>query len=825
MKRGFNRRPPPDLLTRLRQNSLQFACIVAITSGCVASEPLTLPIDPTSESVLFAIRGTAEEKARIFAYAPDAVPPLSIGGEEVFVLSYPVDVSALGLAEGEQPRPNDTDPARPFPPGYAAFRWNSDRDGWTAFTETELEEQLGDRVLREVEQCEAQGGCYRRREATDYEYCELPCVDPPDPVGPTPPIPPALPDFGTCPSGWTTRTTIAADGTYCEPPALQPCQPGSTQFLGDDACTRVGASCPADGWPASLPSGRPIHFVRAGATGDGTSKASPFGTIAEAIAASSPLDVIALFAGTHPGGAIVDRSLAIAGACSDTVIAGGSPAIQISVGTNVALSDLTVAGDGDGIAVVGTAMLDGVTVSGGSRGIFVEGMMTARELWVHDARDGGVVGFGPAVIRAERVRLSENIAYGLRLDERAVAHLDDSIISGSHPHANTELEFRGYGALATDGARMFITNALFEGNDGNAIAAWYSATASITMIVDRDGNGDYSFDLDRDAVGYASRLVTLRADSGSVWTFRAGTAHVSDVYVQGSGGGLFGRLGGRLNAERVLLEANSGVGIESSNESTLVLEDVTVRDQNAEGAFVDEGSLTATRLQIVRPIGFGLDVRGSSNGQGAATLTDLLVTGVRSRFPDFLDFYCESDGTGLRVVGDSRVEVSRALFEGGVRGIGFDSEDEHSLDNVLIRGAERHGICAANGSYIVANLRIEDVSGRGLELYGGYMETNDLAVVGTKRVDDPEPSGVGIYLWGINNINVVRIAVLPLRTFLLSDNARNGILMLNGSQAMLQDGEIAGSDTGIELVNQPAFDPTTLYTNVIFRNNGHHLVF
>jgi hypothetical protein len=267
------------------------------------------------------------------------------------------------------------------------------------------------------------------------------------------------------------------------------------------------------------------------------------------------------------------------------------------------------------------------------------------------------------------------------------------------------------------------------------------------------------------------------------------------------------------------------IGVESSGGSSLVLEDVTIRDQSAEAILVQEGSLDADRLQIVRPTGHGIDVRGSDAGQGAATLSDLHVTGVRPRNPSSLSFSCFGDGSGLRVVDDSRVEVTRALFEGGARGIGFNSFDEHSLEHVLIRGAQRQGLCAANGSYDVSTMRIEDVSGRGLEIFGAYMETRDLAVIGTKKLDRPEPSGVGVYLYGINNIMDVRIAVFPLRTFLLSGNESRGILMENGSQAMLTDGEIAGSEIGIELVNQPAFDPTMLYTNVIFRNNGSHLVF
>jgi hypothetical protein len=771
--------------------------------------------------VLFAIRAE-NEKPRIFAFPADQIPPLALGDEELHLIAYPLPLDRLGLTAGAQPQPSDTDPARPLPPGFVAYRSDETRESWTMISADDLTAALGTRVLADVVECEVMSGCIRRSEELGLQYCELPCDEPPDPMFPQEPTPPSLPDFGACPSGWVTRQSLALDASYCEPPDTASCPAGSAHFTGDAQCDRIGAACPADGWP-SLPGGRTVHFVRAGGAGDGTSKAAPFGTIQQAIAAAGPLDIIALYAGDHAGGVVVDRAVELRGACSETTISGGSPALVVDA--DVSLFDLTVVPAGDGIDVRGNALLQGVTIDGAARGIVISGSLVARELVVQASREGGLIATGTGDVRVQRAVFTENVSHGIRVGGQAIARLEDIAVRGSMRHASGAFDRRGYGALA-DAGRMVITRGLFERNRGNAIATWYSATSSVTYAVDRDGLGGYSFDLDNGAFGEISYLVTLRASSGSVWTFRTGHAVAKNLYVQASGGGLFARSGGRLEAERVLLEANSGVGIESSGAGNVSLRDVSLRDQSMTGAntglgiLIDDASLDANRIQILRATGQGIDVRGSPETQAAATLENLRVSDVQPRSADSLSYNCLGDASGLRVRADSSLMLDRAVFEGGARGIGIDSYDQQTIRHVLIRGAKRTGLCATNGTYSVENLWIEDTTGLGIYLFGGYMETTNLAVLGTKRIESDEESGVGVVLAGRNTIMDVRIAVFPVTTFSIAGNEARGLQMENGSQAMLQDGEIAGSDIAIDLVNQPGFDLASLYTNVIFRNNA-----
>jgi hypothetical protein len=285
-------------------------------------------------------------------------------------------------------------------------------------------------------------------------------------------------------------------------------------------------------------------------------------------------------------------------------------------------------------------------------------------------------------------------------------------------------------------------------------------------------------------------------------------------------------MGGRLVADRVLIEGSTGVGVESSGNGNVTIRDAAIRDQamgmadTGQGMLVIEAALTADRVQIVRPTGHGIDVRGSPVVQAAATLSDIDIRSVRLRSPGATSSLCFADGSGIRARNDTSLTVRRAVIEGGARGIGIDSFDQHTIEHVLIRSAERTGLCANNGVYQVRNLRIEEVTGVGLDLFGGYMETSDLAIAGTRRIEGDERTGIGVHLHGINTIMDVRIAVFPVTTFLLSENESIGLQLENGSEATLQDGEIAGSEIAIELVNQPGLDLTALHDNVIFRNNA-----
>ena len=149
-------------------------------------------------------------------------------------------------------------------------------------------------------------------------------IDLPTVAEPLPPAPPrlAIPPSWDCPAGW--RSVSVAEGiSECTPwpeGGQLDCPAGEAHFPGTAGCALVGAPCPADGWPAALPAGRPVRYVRApGTAGDG-SLTRPFGTINAAIAGATEGDVIAVASGTYDEFFVLPAGVALYGACAAETI-------------------------------------------------------------------------------------------------------------------------------------------------------------------------------------------------------------------------------------------------------------------------------------------------------------------------------------------------------------------------------------------------------------------------------------------------------------------------------------------------------------------------
>ncbi|NIS34721.1 MAG: hypothetical protein GWN73_30450, partial [Actinobacteria bacterium] len=77
----------------------------------------------------------------------------------------------------------------------------------------------------------------------------------------------------------------------------------------------VGDPCPAGDFPTALPAG-PVRYVRPGATGGDGTMASPFGTVADALAGAPDGVVIALARGTHAEAVSIAANATLVGACA-----------------------------------------------------------------------------------------------------------------------------------------------------------------------------------------------------------------------------------------------------------------------------------------------------------------------------------------------------------------------------------------------------------------------------------------------------------------------------------------------------------------------------
>jgi hypothetical protein len=291
-----------------------------------------------------------EDLTRVEAHdleAPNRRVPAA-GAGALTLLLYDESLVSLGLPEGTLVR-HDAEDGRPLPVPARAF--TGDLSGeWEASLADQSALFRSFRIAPEPPaQCAARSGCYP--DAAD-RHCVRPC---PLPAPPEPPLTPRAPVLVPCPAGWAE--VDRASVTLCEPrpgePELPACASGTHPFLGG-ACRAIGPPCAADGWP-SPPSGRPVIWIRAGASGSGT-RDDPIGTIAGAIAASARETVLAVAAGRYPEPVpLLDRELL--GACASEVIVEG----DVTAGA-ATIRALTIEG---ALRVSGSLSLEEAAVTGG----------------------------------------------------------------------------------------------------------------------------------------------------------------------------------------------------------------------------------------------------------------------------------------------------------------------------------------------------------------------------------------------------------------------------------------------------------------------------
>jgi hypothetical protein len=147
------------------------------------------------------------------------------------------------------------------------------------------------------------------------------------------PTPPALPVLTPCPEGWVEVPRAGPDDVAtCDPwpeTGYEECGAvDEAHFPGEPGCVRIGTACSADDdWATGLPGDRPIRYVLAGAPagGDGT-RASPFGTIAEATSGAASGTVVAQSKGTLDEVVLLPSGVTLWRACgAETVVSSSVP--------------------------------------------------------------------------------------------------------------------------------------------------------------------------------------------------------------------------------------------------------------------------------------------------------------------------------------------------------------------------------------------------------------------------------------------------------------------------------------------------------------------
>ncbi|MEO1271180.1 MAG: hypothetical protein AAFX99_24070, partial [Myxococcota bacterium] len=274
------------------------------------------------------------------------------------------------------------------------------------------------------------------------------------------PVTPALPRW-FCPDGWENVQLFSsaeqfgdhwpdtlAIPTACRPPELpRSCPPGMMPVVGESGCVRMGPECPSDGslWPneaalrarAAEYEGRVWYVSPDGLPeGDGTPQ-NPLGSVAVAVAQAVAGDVIALGVGTFMETVVLDKNVALVGACVEGTLLtapdpGSEAILRVARGSAARrwVSDLTLTGARPGLSVdrVSGVQVHAVHIRGASGVGVLAGSFSGLPLVLEDVLitdtvqtqlSGGFEGGGAGaflsqgVVQANRLTLIGNSLGGI----------------------------------------------------------------------------------------------------------------------------------------------------------------------------------------------------------------------------------------------------------------------------------------------------------------------------------------------------------------------------------------------------------------------------
>lgn len=483
--------------------------------------------------------------------------------------------------------------------------------------------------------------------------------------------------------------------------------------MGEPTCARIGSACATDGWPTGLPVGRPVVFVddAAAAGGDGSTHATAFRTITEAVAIAPDGAVIAIATGSYDEDLVLSRGLLLFGACVSGTRLTSSRATDADVGAlelgaSCGARNLAIeSAERNGIVVRGDAVtLDDVLVHGARiDGIWAPtGSVTARSIIVRDMRPSstGMFGRGAEANGGVHFLLSRAVIEG-GADVGAFAssastwlELEDIAIAGVRSDSHG---MYGGATVAQTGGRLTLLRAALEGNQNVGVRC-DAATTELTDVVVRD--------------------TAIRPDGSE-------------------GRGIEANFGATLHLTRVLVERNHDVGVLVGQPGThvdanaLVVRDTTTATDALSGTGVGiqggaTGTLSGVVIEASREVGLFVDGVG-----GDVRIADLVVRGTDS-LPD------QTGGYGIQTQAGAHLVLERALLDGN-RQVGLFAVHDGHVDatDVVVRGtlADRSGLFGmgvyaqdASSSLVLTRARIER------SLVAGVCALRDASVHGTDVV-------------------------------------------------------------------------------------------
>jgi hypothetical protein len=588
---------------------------------------------------------------------------------------------------------------------------------------------------------------------------------------------PRLVDW-TCPKGWPTERV--AQGTevehaVCVPPVQLACPEGQAQFLGEVACGPIGTACPpgdfldetvirqlAPGFTGT------VRYAKAGGQRGSGTRGAPFGTVAQALSASSSGDVVALAKGTFAETVVLDRAIAVVGACVDGTTITPAPGttevsgvVQFQGGGGSRLANVRVTGPsigiemrnkGQGVSVeeveVSKTQVSGIHAGGGGVG----GTLVRVVVRDTQSRTDGQFGDGlfivdGAQIKASGLLIERNREFGIGVGvQGARADLSDVVVRDTESHAG--LKQRGIGLQVQDGGSVTLTRGLLERNRAEAVNV--ASEGTVVELAD----------------------VTIRDTR-------------SEEASQDYGEGL--RIGGgtKVSVTRGVVDHNRRVGIYVARTAgrpapTATFTDVVIRDTQpiektgAAGvglAVYGGATVTVSRAVLERNCDVGVDIGVALESQAPTVeLSDVVVSSTASDGE-------KQFGRGLNIQDQAQVGLNHILL----------------LDNresALFLGTSEDG---------------------GQQLY----QASDIVIRGTKParcaelpVTDPKCCVTAeLRAGGGAGIAVLDGVQLDLRRFDVSESSLCGLLVACSGSAVLSDGAIHHNLIGAN-VQAPGYDMT-----------------
>ncbi len=650
-----------------------------------------------------------------------------------------------------------------------------------------------------------------------------------------PPAPPAeaeLPDQRPCRPGWTEATTDGG-AHVCQPfgGQLQTCEGSTAQYPSSAGCEPIGPSCPTGAFPDDAPSG--AIFVRAGATGGDGSRSSPFGTIAEAIAAAPAGGTVMIGKGEYAESVTIGKALTLRGACvAETRLVGGSERTTIDVAVpedaapiEVAIMALYVAStDRAAISATSPVALDvaDLHIDGGSGWGITAGELKGRHILARGRFPDAAITCGPCEL--EDVALEGIVNFGVLLTEPDVGSestIRNITVLAEPSGRRIAVSMSGHSVARIEGMAVREAEGLFATGDAVATLDGVSLEEAGTLAgFDSRASGSVARAWARGSGGARLAMTT----SGSV-ALTQSVFERARLFLQSSSEAAVVLNDGELTLDHVLIDESADIGL-LAFAGPLVGTDVVIRNIRSStegdtgfGAFASDGQISLTRARFEGCEGAAAFAYGLGS---VVTLRDVVVRDGGNE---------DGLGVGVGAFYGGRVEIERALIErapmAGLIGVGLRTVITGS--DITIRDTRPYSVDHQFGRAISADDRVQvDIERALLErshehavaaTSGASVHLRETRIVDIAERDcgeaecAPSPFGVAVGSYASD---------VTLDGFELRRAALCAVHFVEGSSVALRRGLIADSAIGV-CADRDDVDLSALEDDVRYFQNGTNL--